>query len=94
VLPCADCEGIKTTITLKSDGSFDRSVEYLGKNGKPVTDSGKFEWDKNGSVISLIDKNTNQKYQVGENQIIHLDQTGNKIKGSLAEKYILVKKTM
>ena len=90
-LPCADCEGIKTTLTLFSDGTFKRTQEYLGKNGTPFTDNGKFEWNEAGSVISLIDNNDNQKYKVGENQLFHLDNTGNQIKGNLSEKYILSK---
>lgn len=92
ILPCADCEGIKTTITLNSDGTFHRTQEYLGKNGNPFMDNGKFEWNTKGSIIRLIDNNNNQQYLVGENQLFHLDNTGNQIKGNLSEKYILTKK--
>lgn len=91
ILPCADCEGIKTTIRLYADGTFERTQEYLGKSRTPFTDKGKFEWNEGGSVISLIDNNDNQKYQVGENQLFHLDNAGNQIKGNLSEKYILTK---
>lgn len=90
-LPCADCVGIKTTLTLFADGTFERTQDYLGKNGTPFTDNGKFEWNEGGSLISLIDNNDNQKYQVGENQLFHLDNSGNLIKGNLSEKYILRK---
>lgn len=91
ILPCADCDGIKTTITLNSDSTFNRTQEYLGKNRKPFLDNGKFEWNNQGSIITLIDNNDNQQYQVGENQLFHLDNTGNQIQGNLSENYILTK---
>lgn len=91
ILPCADCEGIKTSITLLKDGTFTRTIAYLGKNAMPFSDNGKIEWNSEGSAITLINDNTDQKYQVGENQLFHLDQAGNQIKGALSENYILRK---
>lgn len=91
ILPCADCEGIKTTITLNADGTFNRSQEYLGKKGKVYTYNGQFEWNNEGSRITLIDNNENRQYQVGENQLFHLDNDGNRIEGNLSAKYILKK---
>src|SRR5690554_3245370 len=35
VLPCADCEGIKTTIVLNQDGTFTHTAEYINKNLQP-----------------------------------------------------------
>ncbi len=32
-LPCADCAGIRTTITLLPDGTFQRQAAWLGTNG-------------------------------------------------------------
>ena len=32
VLPCADCEGIETTIILKSDNTYLKTEKYLGEN--------------------------------------------------------------
>jgi uncharacterized lipoprotein NlpE involved in copper resistance len=39
-LPCADCEGIRTTITLREDETFDRERLYLGKSDTAKSDSG------------------------------------------------------
>ncbi|WP_299582845.1 copper resistance protein NlpE [uncultured Sunxiuqinia sp.] len=91
-VPCANCAGIKTTITLNADNTFSRTEEYLGEKGKPAQDNGTFEWDKEKSSITLKDKDRNQKYKVGENQLFHLDMSGNVITGDLADKYILRKK--
>jgi uncharacterized lipoprotein NlpE involved in copper resistance len=92
-LPCADCEGIKTIIELNQNCSFTTREEYLNKPGNIVAQSGRFEWDKSGMVITLIiEGEANNKYKVVENALIHLDMEGNEIKGSMAHLYRLGKK--
>lgn len=92
VVPCADCEGIETRITLKSDGTFQRSLKYLGKDPNAFFDQGSFTWDASGSKITLTGENgESQMYQVGENVLFHLDREGNRIAGDLAENYKLAK---
>ncbi|WP_136480404.1 copper resistance protein NlpE N-terminal domain-containing protein [Cognatitamlana onchidii] len=91
VIPCADCEGIKTSITLLADNKFERSIDYLGKTAGFFSDKGSFVWDESGSVITIGEGDRGQKYKVGENQLFHLDKAGNLIKGDLAEMYRLMK---
>lgn len=92
VIPCADCEGIKTSITLMSNGEFSRTRTYLGKEETGRTDSGTFQWDEAGSRVTLQPaEGESQMYQVGENILFHLDRDGNRITGELAEKYQLMK---
>lgn len=91
VIPCASCEGIQTTLTLQADNSFELKSIYLGKDETIFKVAGKFEWDTNGSKITLSD---GSKYLVGENQLFMLDKDGNRINGELAENYILKKKGM
>jgi uncharacterized lipoprotein NlpE involved in copper resistance len=89
-LPCADCEGIKTTVKLNADGTFERELVYLGETGEPVRQAGSFSWNDAGSIVTLAPGDgTTQKYQVGENQLFHLDQAGNRIGGELADRYVL-----
>lgn len=90
--PCADCEGIETTITLKRDGTFKRSLKYLGKEENSFFDEGQFQWNDQGSKVTLIgEAGRNQMYQVGENVLLHLDQKGTRITGELADMYRLNK---
>lgn len=92
VIPCADCEGIKTRLTLMKSGEFSRTTTYLGKEETGRTESGTFQWNDAGSVVTLdLGDGQTQRYQVGENQLFHLDLEGNRITGDLAENYILVK---
>ncbi len=92
VIPCADCEGIKTSLTLMKNGEFSRTLTYLGNEEAGRTETGTFEWDAGGFIITLNpEEGEPQSYQVGENRLFHLDQEGNRISGDLAEKYELVK---
>jgi uncharacterized lipoprotein NlpE involved in copper resistance len=93
VIPCADCEGIKTSITLSEDGGYKRSIQYLGKEKTAATDTGIFTWNAAGSEITLSNEaGETQSYKVGENVLFHLDRAGNRISGDLATNYKLTKK--
>src|SRR5690606_1660937 len=89
-LPCADCPGIQTVVTLANEGTLTYKANYLERNSSTV-DSGTFVWESNGSIVHLTGKEVDIKFQVGENQLFHLDQEGNRIEGELAENYILRK---
>lgn len=91
VLPCADCEGIETTITLKDNNNYTLETRYMGKGDDAVnTESGTFAWGKDGTRI-MLGGSTPLRFQVAENKLFHLDLEGNRIEGSLADHYILVK---
>lgn len=93
-LPCASCEGIETWVTLNLDGTFELKTNYLGLNdAREEIFTGNFKWDETGSMVQLegLIGDAPGKYKVGENQIWHLDQDGNRIEGALAELYILQK---
>ncbi|SKB35723.1 Uncharacterized lipoprotein NlpE involved in copper resistance [Parapedobacter luteus] len=90
-LPCADCPGIDYTLTLKTDNSYLLKTQYLEKGDSVFRESGSFSWDESGSRITLDERN--EKFQVGENRLFHLDRDGNRITGNLAAHYILTKLT-
>jgi copper homeostasis protein (lipoprotein) len=93
-VPCADCEGIRTRVELHDDGTFARSLIYLGRNERPLEDSGTFTWNAAGSGITLDNSSgarDAQRYQVGENVLFHLDSDGQRITGDLAAQYRLEK---
>ena len=91
ILPCADCEGIETTIVLNKDRTFERTSVYKGKEDGNFNDKGKFSWDKEGRIITLEIKDENPSYQVREGNIVLLDQKGEVNTGELAELYVLKK---
>lgn len=90
ILPCADCEGIRTQVVLNTDLSYVLKTSYIGKGDTIFQTKGTFKWDENGSKITL-DNNEKQKYLVGENKLFHLDKNGNRITGNLENNYIMEK---
>jgi heat shock protein HslJ len=76
VLPCADCPGIKTRLTLGSDGTFERQTQYLDRETVPRTEVGKFTWHASGNAISLDANGGGQQYAVGEGRLILLNRDG------------------
>lgn len=92
-LPCADCEAIQTTVSLKKDLTFTVKTKYLGKSDSITQTAGKFSWNDKGNTITLTtaDKTQVAQYLVGENLLTQLDRQGNKIIGENAARYILSK---
>ncbi len=88
-VPCADCEGIKTVLQLNKDKTYKLETMYQGKSEEIFTNTGSFSWNEEGSKITLEDNG--QMYQVGENVLFHLDKSGERITGELAENYQLTK---
>jgi copper homeostasis protein (lipoprotein) len=92
VIPCADCEGIKTVVTLHIDLTYAFSAAYLGKPGKPFETTGTFSWNEAGNTVRLAGlENRPNKYFVGEGYLLQLDMDGKKIEGESARNYTLKK---
>lgn len=90
VLPCADCEGIETIITLNRDGRWSGQTRYLGKDGKVFREQGSFTWDKRGGSV-ILSGTEPSRYLVGENRLVRLAPDGSRITGALADHYVLTK---
>lgn len=89
VLPCADCPGIETTVTLRADGTYLATSHYLD-NGPTVTGEGRFTWSDDGGSVNLMGEESG-RYHVGENRLTRLALDGSKVEGPLAEHYVLTK---
>lgn len=90
-LPCADCAGIQTTLTLNRDQTYTLSTTYEGKDGGPFEQTGAFSWSPDGSTITLDAGDAPLAYKVGENMLLHLDMDGQTVTGELADRYVLRK---
>jgi copper homeostasis protein (lipoprotein) len=94
VVPCADCEGIETTILLNQDLTYIIKTKYLGKSKEVFENTGTFTWNKEGTSITLEGiTNSASQYFVGENTLAQLNVEGNRITGSLAQNYMLKKES-
>ncbi len=93
-LPCADCEGIETTVVLKYNGSYVSTQRHLGKSGEARRQEGSFEWRADGGSVTLNSSGSNGpagRYLVGEERLFALNEKGQRITGAGADKYILAK---
>lgn len=92
-VPCADCEGIETTITLKNDLTYEKVENYISeKKGNTFNTKGRFEWKDDGATIALISEDgTSSLYKVAEGTLTMLDADGNEATGETANLYILTK---
>lgn len=92
VLPCADCEGISSTLTLNADETYHLITVYLGREDGEYHSRGTFSWNEAGNTVRLNDFESGPGlYFVAENRLFHLDMDGNRITGDLAGRYILEK---
>ena len=76
VLPCADCPGIKTRLTLHRDGSFELSTQYLDRQAAPQVVRGQFTWNAAGSAVALDPNGNGQQFSVGEGRLSQLNRDG------------------
>ncbi|ESU23982.1 hypothetical protein FEDK69T_10420 [Flavobacterium enshiense DK69] len=91
VIPCADCPGIETELTLHKDKTYKLSVLYQDREQKPTVTKGTFTWDDTGSIIRLDKARTETQYKVGEGRLLMLDRNGKEIESALKSNYILHK---
>jgi len=92
VVPCADCNGIETRITLNKSGTYTMIRKYMDK-GDAIETKGTFQWDDAGNTVILTNANDNNvtNFAVGEGKLTQLDLKGNVISGNLANNYVLAK---
>ncbi|WP_392564007.1 copper resistance protein NlpE [Orbus wheelerorum] len=85
VFPCADCEGIDTSLTLNSDDTF--KLERTYKQGKLTSmrqgTVGKFTWNPTKPLIYLPEDGAILTFFVGEGYVTAYDIDGNPIDSKL-----------
>lgn len=90
-LPCADCEGILIKIILEQESTYQKTMQYLGKDDAVFRQSGSFVWNDAENEITLTDADETNRYLLEGDELIQLDTDDNRIEGDLAEDYQLMK---
>lgn len=93
VLPCADCEGIETTLSLTNDQSYVLVSKYLSVKEPHIdTLKGKFTWSGNNIQLDGIKSGERSSmFKIEENQVKYLNMEGNEVEGDISPFYILKK---
>ncbi|MBS9781874.1 MAG: copper resistance protein NlpE N-terminal domain-containing protein [Gammaproteobacteria bacterium] len=91
-LPCADCSGIETTVTLNNDKTYEKLEKYLGKDNANFQEKGTFAFTNDKKQIILTDSSqTKTYYAIDKNQIILLGNDGKPSSLPMADQYRLSK---
>lgn len=94
ILPAADCEGIRTALTLNNDNTYVLRSEYIGEKDAIFESKGSYHFI-NGRLMELAQSSSNEKsyYKILDGSKVMLsDKEGTVNQGVLAEYYILKKK--
>jgi len=91
-LPCGDCKGILTKITLNADKTYALSSQYIGKENKPNVYKGTYNLDDK-NIVTLDAEGDHLKFLImeQENMIKKLDKFGNDEQGGPEARYFLHK---
>lgn len=93
ILPAADCEGIRTALTLNNDNTYVLRSEYIGEKDAIFESKGSYHFI-NGRLMELAQSSSNEKsyYKILDGSKVMLsDKEGTVNQGVLAEYYILKK---
>lgn len=79
-LPCADCPGLLTLITLNPDGTFDMEETYLESDVEKIITEG--TWVLDGDIIKFNSGDNNFVYKVISEKEIRWAPGGEEITGT------------
>lgn len=79
-LPCADCPGLQTLITINSDGTFHMEETYLERSQSPTVTDGTWTLDKD--IITFSSGDYKFEYKVISEKEIRWAPGGEEITGT------------
>lgn len=91
-LPCTNCNGIETFITLNKDNTYNAKIKFVGSDTESQEQSGKIIWNESTEDFILENLNIiNNRFVFDDNNIVQLAKDGTRIIGSDQEEYVLNK---
>lgn len=92
VLPCADCPGIETTITVHQDNSYEKTQVYTQKDSVPFISAGIIKKGEDDNTWVFKSRYNETFYQYEDSALKLLDINRKEIDSLLEQHYILKKK--
>lgn len=93
VLPCDNCLGIETYLTLREDQTFLLKQRYVNpdKGEAEQTLEGEFLWNEEGNVISLNSLEGTLQLKLDKLYLVPLNSNGNEVKPDPGNNFRLYK---
>ena len=91
-LPCNDCNGIKTTLSLKQKNNYLLVTQPARESSREYYEKGKYSWnDENHTVVLTPHKESGiRQYHIeNEGTLVQLSSGGARMTGDEADRYIL-----
>lgn len=92
-IPCNDCNGIKTTLSLKNNNNYLIVTQPARESSREFFEKGKYTWDDETQTVTLTPRNNDadpRKYFIkDEGTLIQLNSDGKQVTGESADRYIL-----
>ena len=80
ILPCADCEGIETSLFLETDGTWVMNERYQGVREEPSSFASYGTWARTADKLVLTDSQGEKSYYRAKGEALEmLDREGNPI---------------
>ncbi|SJM92508.1 copper resistance protein NlpE [Crenothrix polyspora] len=82
-LPCADCDGIKATLSLKSHNNYLLVTQPARESSKEFYEKGKYTWDEDTRTVVLTarDQSTRHYRIADEGTLVQLNTDGTTMLG-------------
>lgn len=96
-LPCQDCNGIKTTLSLKQNNNYLLVTQPARESSREFYEKGKYTWDDDTHTVSLSPRNdaVARKYYIeNEGTLIQLNSDGSRVPNNQANDYTLRRSDM
>ncbi len=91
-IPCKDCNGIKTTLSLKQNNNYLLVTQPARESSREFYEKGKYVWDDENHTVTLTPKNdaVSHAYFIKDEggTLVHL-VNGKQVTGEDAERYFL-----
>ena len=97
LLPCKDCDGIKTTLSLKNRNNYLLVTQPAKASAREYFEKGKYSWDDETQIVTLSARknSTIRKYRIKDETLIQLSSDGTPLKTTQKKtSYILRKNKM
>ena len=91
-LPCKDCNGIKSTLSLKQKNNYLLVTQPAKESSKENYEKGKYTWDEENNIVVLTPRNASiiHKYLIkDEETLILLNSDGTKMTEGNPDSYTM-----